>query len=122
MFLAGERPASEDRYHASAIESGKYFLNCLVYIDLNMVRAGIVEHPSEWEFGGFNEIRSPRRKSKLIAHDLLVTLSGCSSYASFLNLHDQFLERLLEKESLKREEQWSESLVVFVRGIKAKLN
>ena len=48
MFLAA---ASEDRYHAAAIESGKYFLNCLVYIDLNMVRAGIVEHSPEWGFG-----------------------------------------------------------------------
>jgi hypothetical protein len=24
----------------------------LVYIDLNMVRAGVVRHPSEWHFGG----------------------------------------------------------------------
>ena len=115
----------EDRYHAAAIESGKHFLNCLVYIDLNMVRAGIVEHPSEWEFGGFNEIRNPRRKSKLIAHDQLVTLSGCASYASFLKLHDQFLARSLEKESLKRQGQWSESVAVggkeFIKGIKAKL-
>ena len=93
-----------------------------------MVSAGIVEHPSEWEFGGFNEIRNPRRKSKLIAHDQLMTLSGCASYASyasFLNLYDQFLARSLEKESLKREGQWSESLAVggkeFVKGIKAKL-
>jgi hypothetical protein len=25
---------------------------CLVYIDLRIVRAGIVEHPSEWAFSG----------------------------------------------------------------------
>jgi len=26
------------------------------YIDLNMVHAGVVKHPSEWEFNGYNEI------------------------------------------------------------------
>ena len=40
----------EDRYHATAVESGKHLFQCLVYIDLNMVRAGVVDHPSEWSF------------------------------------------------------------------------
>lgn len=35
----------EDRYHATAIETGEHLLRCLVYIDLNMVRAGVVDHP-----------------------------------------------------------------------------
>ena len=29
----------EDRYHATAIETGKHLHHCPVYIDLNMVRA-----------------------------------------------------------------------------------
>jgi putative transposase len=49
----------EDRYHSTAIETGERLLRCLVYIDLNMVRAGIVSHPSEWPYGGYNEIRPP---------------------------------------------------------------
>jgi len=36
----------EDRYHATAIETGEHLLRCLVYVDLNMVRAGVVKHPS----------------------------------------------------------------------------
>jgi putative transposase len=32
----------EDRYHATAIESGEHLLRCLVYIDLDMVRVGRV--------------------------------------------------------------------------------
>jgi hypothetical protein len=44
----GRKGASwEDRYHATAIEADKHLFQCLVYIDLNMVRAGVVEHPSE---------------------------------------------------------------------------
>ncbi len=38
----------EDRYHATAIESDRHLAQCIVYIDLNMVRAGVVNHPSEW--------------------------------------------------------------------------
>ncbi len=56
----------EDRYHATAIESERHLLRCLVYIDLNMVRTGVVSHPSEWPFGGYNEIQNPRRKCVLI--------------------------------------------------------
>jgi len=32
----------EDRYHAVAVESEAHLAKCLVYIDLNMVRAGVV--------------------------------------------------------------------------------
>ena len=28
----------------------------VLYIDLNMVRAGVVEHPSQWPFCGYTEI------------------------------------------------------------------
>ena len=37
----------EDRYHAMAVETERHFLQCLVYIELNMVRAGVVVHPIE---------------------------------------------------------------------------
>jgi putative transposase len=37
----------EDRYHATAIENGRHLIQCLVSIDLNMVRAGVGKHPSE---------------------------------------------------------------------------
>ena len=47
----------EDRYHATAIESGDHLLRSIIYIDLNMERAGTVNHPSEWEFSGDNEIQ-----------------------------------------------------------------
>ena len=54
----------EDRYHATAIEDGDHLIRCLVYIDLNMVRAGVVRHPSEWPYSGYNEIQQPKPKTK----------------------------------------------------------
>ena len=41
----------QDRYHATAIESGNHLWQCLVYVDLNMVRTGVVDHPNEWQWG-----------------------------------------------------------------------
>ena len=57
----------EDRYHATAVEGGDHLFRCLVYIDLNMVRVGIVDHPLQWLFCGYNEIRNPKRKNVLIS-------------------------------------------------------
>src|SRR4030042_2389642 len=42
----------EDRYHATAVETDNHLIQCLLYMDLNMVRAGAVRHPSEWPFRG----------------------------------------------------------------------
>jgi len=54
--------------------------DCLVYIDLNMVRAGVVRHPSEWPFCGYNEIQEPKRKNILINYNRLTEFLGLDSY------------------------------------------
>ena len=38
----------QGRYKATVIDSERYFMICCRYIELNPVRAGIVEHPSEY--------------------------------------------------------------------------
>ncbi len=38
----------EDRYHTTAVETSEHLIRCLLYMDLNMVRAGVVSHPREW--------------------------------------------------------------------------
>ena len=58
----------EDRYHATAVEEGEHLLRCLFYIDLNMIRAGVVNHPSMWPFCGYNEIQKPRKKNYLLTY------------------------------------------------------
>jgi len=48
----------EDRYHATAVDTESYLLRCMVYVDLNMVRTGVVGHPSQWPDSGYNEIQN----------------------------------------------------------------
>ena len=64
----------EDRYHATAVEADHHLIQCMVYMDLNMVRAGVVSHPSEWPFSGYNEIQNPRQRYSLIDHERLMNL------------------------------------------------
>ncbi len=42
----------EDRYHATAVQSDGHLSKCMVYIDLNMVRAGVVKHPADYSLCG----------------------------------------------------------------------
>ena len=37
----------EGRYHATMIDSGQYLWACLKYVELNMVRCGVVRHPRD---------------------------------------------------------------------------
>ncbi len=59
----------EDRYHATAIESGKHLQRCMAYIDLNMYRAGQVSHPREWEHCGYRSLQSPPQRYRIIDVD-----------------------------------------------------
>ena len=114
----------EDRYHATAIQTEQHLFRCLVYIDLNMVRAGVISHPSEWKFGGYNEIQKPPRKCVIIAYGKLAELAGFSMYDSFQKCHYEYVTELLQNDVF-RQSWWSESIAVgdesFVDNIKQHL-
>jgi len=77
----------EDRYHATAIECDRHLAQCIVYVDLNMVRAGVVNHPSEWKFSGFNEIQKPRRRYSIIDYKSLTDLLNFDNYDDLKGSH-----------------------------------
>ena len=112
----------EDRYHSTAIETGEHLLRCLVYIDLNMVRAGVVDHPSKWPHGGYNEIQMPRRKNIVIAYERLRELAGFKDYESFASAHWKWVQAALEDLDAKRASRWTESIAMgsspFIEHIK----
>jgi putative transposase len=60
-----------DSMHLIAGATGQAFNNrkkqsCMAHIDLNMVRAGLVEHPSQYSFGGYHKIENPNQNSELL--------------------------------------------------------
>jgi putative transposase len=115
----------EDRYHATAVETDEHLVQCLTYIDLNMVRAGVVKHPGEWKESGYNEIQQPRMRYTLIDHECLMDLLGIPSVAIVQSAHRSWVEEALGMEGSGRHSQWTESVAVgskrFVARIKKEL-
>jgi len=100
----------EDRYHATAIETGEHLLRCVLYIDLNMVRAMVVSHPEQWVHGGYNEIQRPRRKNILIDYDTLGHLSGFNNFDDFQKAHAAWVEATLSSKRIQKEACWTKSI------------
>ena len=90
-----------------------------------MVRAGIVDHPSQWLFCGYNEIQNPRRKNVLINYDRLRELVGVETYDQVRHYHKGWVEEYVGDGNNRREEKWTKSIAVgskeFVESVKTLL-
>jgi len=115
----------EDRYHVTAVESGEHLARCMVYIDTNMVRAGVVSHPSLWSFSGYNEIQEPRRKNIMIDYERLRLLIGSGSYDRLKSSHRGWVEEYLGNGAQGRQDEWTDSIAVggksFIEKLKSLL-
>ena len=115
----------EDRYHATAIEADEHLHRCLVYIDLNMVRAGVVNHPSRWAHSGYREIQKPPKRYGIIDLRELRAVCGFGELTEFQQAHRRWIHEALELGRRVREEQWSEAIAVgsleFVADVKNEL-
>lgn len=98
---------------------------CLVYVDLNMVRAGVVNHPSEWPFCGYNEIQNPRQRYSMIDHESLMNLFDAKCIDELKKIHRDFWEDALQNHGRVRDTRWVERIAVgceaFVRDTKERL-
>ena len=109
----------EDRYHATAVETGKHLIQCLVYMDLNMIRAGVVSHPAEWPFSGYNEIQAPRTRYGLINCQELRGLLGFQSMHDFAETYRGWIDESVKKTKHFRDGKWTESVAVGSRAFVA---
>ena len=112
----------EDRYHATAIESGEHLLRCLVYIDMNMIRAGVVAHPSQWAHSGYHEIQSPPLRYALVNQQKLIALSGAVDGGHLRVMHRKWVDQAIADDKHARDSSWSHTVAVgspgFVVGVK----
>ena len=102
----------EGRFFSTAVQSGDYLLNCMIYIDFNMVRCGAVKHPKEWQFGGYSELLKPRKRYCVIDIPLLLKLFGFSNLDEFMLEYNQQINQRLESPIFKREPRWTEKVAV----------
>jgi putative transposase len=114
-----------DRYQATAVESGGHLLNCLIYVDLNSVRAGIVDHPHNWRFCGYHEILKHKQRYTLINMDRLLELVDIKSREEFWYFYTDLIDKSIAQGSLNRDSKWTEAIAVgsegFVEGVYTRL-
>ena len=106
----------EDRYHATAVEVDEHLAKCIVYIDLNMVRAGVVEHPSGYKLSGFDEIQNPPKRYAVIDMKALQEFFSIGNQERFQQEHRNWVEAELQADVQKRESLWSESIAIGSEG------
>ncbi|MBT6275184.1 MAG: transposase [Chromatiales bacterium] len=113
----------EDRHHAVAVETGSHLWRCLIYIDLNMVRAGAVEHPRDWIHGGYHELQGGRKRYRVLDLERLAELLNCATVDDLCDSHCAHVEAAL-RSPIVREPIWTESIAVgsksFVTAIEAR--
>ena len=115
----------EDRYHATAVDSDQHLARCLVYIDLNMVRAGMVDHPAHWKTSGYHEIQAERDRYRIVDRRALANALGLASTKDLAATHAAWIGAALARGVGRREPRWSESVAVgrleFVQRVAAEL-
>ena len=101
-----------------------------MYIDLNMVRAGAVDHPKDWVWSGYQEIQGKRCRNRVIDLKALKDVFEMDSVEHLRESHTEWIRAALGGAEMRRDEIWTKSVAVgseeFVRrtrqriGIKVK--
>ena len=86
----------EDRYHATAVATDEHLRECLLYIDLNMVRAGVVNHPGDWHESGFSELLAKRQRYKTLDTNALMELLGIGEHEQLIMQRKEWVTQALD--------------------------
>ena len=92
---------------------------------MNMVRAGVVAHPSEWLHSGYHEIQTPPKRYSIIDHQALMKLGGFQDMKSLQQAHQKWISTHIKQRHYERQSLWSDSVAVgserYVENIQAAL-
>ena len=100
------------RFHSTLVQTGSHLQRCLLYLDMNMVRAGAVSHPREWRFGGYHELVGTRKRYRIIDRKRLLQCLGPTEDEMFLRWYTATLDDLCRLPALPREPHWSTAFAV----------
>jgi len=67
-----------ERFKSVMLEDGRALLACMVYVELNSIRAGLVERPEEFRYCGLSHLVNGGRASSWLDHETLTRLVNSS--------------------------------------------
>jgi len=67
-----------ERFRSVMLEDGRALLACMVYVELNSIRAGLVARPEEFRYCGLSHLVSGGRASAWLDHETLTRLMNSS--------------------------------------------
>lgn len=85
-------------------------------MDLNRVRAGVVAHPRDGPWTGYQELMGVRQRYRVVDLPRLLEHVGAESQPSFRTSYEQGLEQAIQRGRLRREAQWTEYLAVWTEA------
>ena len=117
------------RFHGSILEGEKALLTSMVYVDLNAIRAGIVDSPKDYQFGSIGYMLQNQNKSGILNLSLLEkVLENCMKFSNFMlqkttkcfrqiprcirkiySLYIQYIQEIIDEEN--RMEKHTEEIV-----------
>jgi len=68
----------EGRYNSSLIDSAQYLLACMRYIEMNPVRANVVEHPQQYSWSSYAANSQGAINDLVVPHSLYLELGHSS--------------------------------------------
>lgn len=90
-------PIWDGRYRSSVAESARYVLACYRYIELNPVRAGMVEYPAQYRWSSYHVNAGGREDALVSAHAEFAALGASAEArrAAYIGLFSETLEARL---------------------------
>lgn len=115
----------EGRYKASLVDSEQYLLTCMRYIEMNPVRAAMVEHPGEYRWSSYAHNAHGRVDAAVSSHPLYERLGKTVaerqqayrelfiSYLHPLELHD--IREALNQELVLGREDFKDKISQMIK-------
>lgn len=115
----------EGRYHSTLIDNDDHLLRCMTYIELNMVRAGVVTHPERWPWCSYQDWMGHRRRRTLVDLQKGLEFFGRDQLSELRAHYRHRVEDAIARNELQREARWTESIAVgreeFVKEIASQI-
>ena len=115
----------EGRYKATLIDSEQYALGCYRYIELNPVRAGMVEHPAEYPWSSYRHNALNEKNELVVGHELYKRLGKsikkrCETYRSLFDV--EVPQKTIEEIREATNKSWVLGSEYFKEKIADKIN